>query len=194
MNLARFASLAFILGSLSTLAHAQQPQPTPYAGAPCALTADHLPALRGFYLGMTAEEASALVSPSVEFPRENELGQMRVTLFAINLPVAERDGVAIVRLQFLDHRLADLQITYDRATRFDSAREFSERLSAALNLPREAWRSSGQHYLLECADFRLITGVTASSNVLRVQRHGSEETIQQRRDELERSGRRVFRP
>lgn len=161
------------------------------AAAQCSKKMAEIPAapeLLGFKLGMTKEQIKAHV-PQTEFGRTDDFGVSKTTInpyFDPKIDKTKFEGVRSISLDLLDQRLTSLWIGYDENFKAKNADEFTQLITASLQVPAAAWsswRSRGQQ--MRCADFQLIVQMVAGGPSLRVVDVAAEETVGMRRQEKE---------
>lgn len=186
MRLARiFLPTIFCLLSAASVA-AQTSQQT------CMLKLDEAPSLRGFRLGMTAEQVkSRLPSAAVN---KGSFGHTALTVYHHQLKELGQDytGVNYIELRFMDERVSSVAVEYDGNVRWRSPEEFAAKLSESLKLP-SAWRREqpdGPFMTMKCDGFMLST----RPNFVRLNDLTSEKTFARRHEEAEEEKRRNFRP
>jgi hypothetical protein len=106
----------------------------------CGLTVARPPTLGGLSLGMTREDISAHLR-GLTLPPPDRCGLSYVAIPAGRLAVASREfeGVSLLRLAFLDGRLAYLHVAYEPGFHAKSFDEYLSTLSATLGL-QGRWR------------------------------------------------------
>lgn len=160
--------------SRMTSAATPQPHPATEAGR-CPLTRAQAPPVAGFHLGMTTDEARALV-PSLGSQPADEAGVVRAVLTAAELPRRDppapyMEGVESVALEFAGGRLVYVRANYPVTNRWESPDEFIASLAAKLNI-KGVWKHfyDWEHkdvrdtrelrdLALECRGFRLSAGI-----------------------------------
>ena len=153
----------------------------------CKVTLSSLPAapeLKGFYLGMTMEQAKAHV-PQIVFGPTDLLGSSKTTINPGFDPRADKSKFQDVRsisLDFLDGRLVSLWIGYDSNFKWNGVPEFVSGISQSLSLPNAwtEWKVRGRQ--LRCTDFELTVTTVAQSPSFRILDTAAEETLAARRN------------
>jgi hypothetical protein len=142
----------------------------------CLLTRAQAPAVGGLHLGMTTDEARALV-PSLALQPADDDGTVRAALPSAELPGQNRqlapymEGVESVALEFTGGRLTYLRVNYPVTNRWESPDEFIAALAAKLNL-KGTWKhfydwenkdvrdtKELRDLAIECDGFRLSAGI-----------------------------------
>ena len=153
---------------------------------PCKVSLNSLPAapeLKGFHLGMTMEQAKALV-PQIVFGRTDPLGSSKTTINPAFDPRADKSKFQDVRsisLDFLDGRLVSLWIGYDATFKWTGVPEFVAGISQSLSLPNgwTEWKVRGRQ--MRCTNFELTVSTIAQSPSLRIVDTAAEEMLAARR-------------
>lgn len=154
----------------------------------CTISFSALPAapeLKGFYLGMTMEQAKALV-PQIVFGRTDPLGSTKTTFnpaFDPRTDKSQYQDVRSISLEFLDGRLTSLWIGYDASFKWNSVPDFVTGISKSLALPDgwADWRSSGK--ALTCKDFQLTVSIIAQSPSFRLVDTAASDILATRRND-----------
>ena len=162
-------------------AHMSRMTPSPTAqphtmteSPPCRLTSAQAPSVGGLRLGMTVDEARALV-PSLSLQPDD--GVLRATLSPAELlgqnqqPAPYMEGVESVALEFTGGRLTYVHVSYPVTNQWESPDEFIAALAAKLNL-KGTWKhfydwenkdvrdtKELRDLALECDGFRLSAGI-----------------------------------
>jgi hypothetical protein len=154
---------------------------------PCTLSFSSLPAapeLKGFYLGMTMEQAKALV-PEIVFGRTDELGSTKTTInpaFDPRTDKARFQDVRSISLEFHDGQLNSLWIGYDASFKWNSVSDFVTGISKSLALP-DAWTDSrSRSKALTCKDFQLTISMIAQSPSFRIVDTAATDILTARRN------------
>ena len=180
MRLPQLAPLFILLCAVSTFAQTSK----------CILKLADLPnapELFGFRMGMTREDVKARV-PRVEFGRANEFGVSKASIspdFDPEMDKTSLVGVRTISFDFLDGRLTSLWLGYDGTFKWHTVDEFVKGISPALHLPDawQPWKTRGQQ--LSCADFQMTVGIVSEGASFHIIDLPAEETIANRRQELE---------
>lgn len=127
-----------------------------FAQRPCTLGLSSAPVIRGLSLGMPKADVERI------FGRTATDDTVTVSLFEgriVGPPVKlDMDRLEYISASFIDDRLADLMLTYDRSGRFESSREFAEALADQFSLPRESWVLMGPRASnIMCTGFSITT-------------------------------------
>jgi len=175
----------------------------------CTLRVKDAPALRGLRLGMNVSEVSAHLGGLR--PQLGRCGLSTLYLDGKQLSAAGRgfEGIALVRLIFLDDRVAYLNVGYGREFPFKSFDEYLSTLSSTLGLPGRWRRVAGapdfeRAHAMTCEEFVVAAGRVGS---LYVELHDTEavrtlvrrdmEAGRRQKQEAEREAerrRRSFKP
>lgn len=179
-------SKQFVVASFVVLTICCLPVLVAAQAAPCKVTISSLPVapeLKGFQLGMTAEQAKAH-APQLVFGRTDELGVTKTTInpsFAPRPDKSNFQDVRTISLDFLDGRLVSLWIGYDPSFKWRTIEDFVSGISRSLALPNAwtEWKSRGKE--ITCADFQMTLSLIAQSPSFRIVDTAAAETIAQRR-------------
>ena len=180
----------FLLAILSCLclaaaARAQQSQV-------CTLNVEQSPELRGFRLGMTADQVKARV-PDIQI-RQGEFGSSNASLSSVNfrnLDAGTYKGVNDIYFFFLDDRLMRLSVNY-QSVPWKNTGQFAAKVSETLKLPN-VWRDDqGMNKVLTCAGFDVTAN--ASMNTVTLNTPGYSEIVSGRREQRDEKLRQDFRP
>ena len=165
------------------------------------------PVIRGIRLGMTMNDVLAMFPGS----RENEMVQSALTagensgsfglagflIFPSQYPTKERfSGISSVTFTFLDGRLAQYGVVYDRPP-WPHAADFINKIAGAFKLPTaEYWTADqGVYKALSCDGFKLRTSVNNPGASISVLTSEDPFKIQgDRRAAAEEKQRQEFRP
>src|SRR6476659_6768183 len=145
------------------------------------------PALFGFHLGLTPEQAKTRV-PQVSFGHVDAFGVSKTSInpdFDASIDKASLKGVRTVSLDFLDGRLTSLWFGYDSTFKWATVPDFVAGISQSLHLP-DAWRPwkfRGQQ--ISCADFDMTVTIVAEGPSFHIIDETAEETIAARREAKE---------
>jgi hypothetical protein len=181
----------------------------------CDLNLSRTPEVRGLRLGMTLREATSRFKPS-SLPDAEWCGRRTLEfdwsddLLGQPAPRPEAfEGVRLVRLGFLDGRLAYFRVTYDQRAAPLTPEQFRSTLSSGLALPGR-WRranAAGEYesqYSVSCEGFVIVAGYNAGPYVelhdtgaidllLRRREEGKMRRLREAQEEKERR-RKVFKP
>jgi hypothetical protein len=179
--------LPVILFSLcfAAAAHAQQSQV-------CTLNVEQAPELRGFRLGMTADQIKARV-PGIQI-KQQEFGASYAFLSSVdfhNLDAVAYKGINDIGFQFLDDRLVRFTVNY-QSVPWKTAGQFAAKVSESLKLP-DVWRD-GDNFgkVLTCAGFDVTAN--AGMNAITLNTPGHNEVVKERREQRDEKLRQDFRP
>ena len=112
------------------------------------------PELRGFRVGMTADEVKARL-PKLQLRPADEFGFASLNVFPDYEPGIDKKafgGVRTISFEFLDGRVSSLWLGYDKTFKWQTVNEFTPGITTALKLPN-LWRQKFRTRLLGCADF-----------------------------------------
>lgn len=155
-----------ILFNLPTFAQAKKPIKTPpKAVAPCSLTKDKAPVLRGFYLGQSYQEIAKLV-PGFEKAyfestsgyygeRNSDFRIAHLTSLDTFDELSKQENFLDVTItwQFNDSKLVRLFVTYTEFTP-GNLRNFMQQISEKTNIPIDSFKVTDKHKaLMICKDF-----------------------------------------
>jgi hypothetical protein len=141
-----------------------------------------LPELRGFHLGMTADQVKARI-PQVAFGRTDDLGVSKTSInpgFDPKIDTSSLADVRTVSLDFLDGRVSQLWIGYENTFKWKTIDEFVKGISQAFSLS-DQWSTKGRAQQLQCADFALIVSSIAGGPSLRIVDSAAEQVLAARR-------------
>jgi hypothetical protein len=182
----------------------------------CDLNLARTPEVRGLRLGMTLREALSRFKPSSSLPDAEWCGRQALEFNwsddLLGQPAprpAEFEGVRLVRLGFLDGRLAYFRVTYDQRAAPLTPEQFRSTLSSGLALSGR-WRradAAGEFeplYSVSCEGFVIVAGYNAGPYVelhdtsaidllLRRREEGKLRRLREVEEEKERR-RKVFKP
>jgi hypothetical protein len=174
------------------------------------------PEVRGLRLGMTLREAMSRLKPSSSSPDAEWCGRQTFEfdwsddLLGQPAPRPEElEGVRLVRLGFLDGKLAYFRVTYDQRTAPLTPEQFRSTLTSSLALPGR-WRpadAAGEFeslYSVSCEGFVIVAGYNAGPYVelhdtgaidllLRRREEAKLRKLREAEEEKERR-RKVFKP
>ena len=148
----------------------------------CQLNLSEAPRLRGFRLGMSADDVIIRV-PSIEIPEADEFGFAKGVIYTstANLSANKADfaDVSRVSLSFLDGRLTSILVVYDSSLSWESTDEFVSVISKPLGIPGpwqtfDTWKKS-----VRCNGFRATAGAGVETFIL-LEESGAEQIIKQR--------------
>jgi len=154
---------------------------------PCTLSVSSLPAapeLKGFYIGMTMEQAKAHV-PQIVFGHTDPLGSTKTTInpaFDPRTDKSQFQDVRSISLEFLDGRLNSLWIGYDASFKWNSVTDFVNGISKSLALPDTWTDSRSRSKALTCKDFQLTVSIIAQSPSFRIVDTAATEILTARRN------------
>lgn len=161
-------------------ASAQQPA--------CTIKLDQLtvsPELRGFHPGMTFEQVRARV-PQIQFGVADQVGVVKTSInpsYDRSFDQASFADVRTISLDFLDGRLVNLWIGYEKTFKWQTLDEFVTGMSKSLNLPA-AWPVKRGTRQLTCDGFTVFASLIAGSPSIRIMDDPAQETIATRREEV----------
>ena len=154
---------------------------------PCTVKIEQLPnagELRGFRLGMTYEQVKVRV-PQVQFGQADQFGVAKTSInpsYDRSFDQASFADVRTVSLDFLDGRVVDLWIGYEKTFKWQTLDEFVKGMSQTLNLPT-AWPAKRTGRQLSCDGFSVFASLIAGSPGIRITEDAAQETIAARREE-----------
>lgn len=180
----RYTNLTLaILFSLCVAASASAQQ----GAQQCKVGVESAPEIRGLRLGMTLEQAKSHL-PGLQV-KPSRFGLTTASL-DYPYPVAARatglEGVQSISLEFVDERLSKIGIMYSNSINWQTSRQFSERVAAALKLP-DAWENGSN---MRCEGFY----ISVIPNYISMSEVRPYEIIRQRRAEYEEKERQGFQP
>jgi hypothetical protein len=181
------------------------------AQSTCSLTLEQAPEVRGFKLGQEYEvvkkqipefeKAARVATPAEE---KDELGARSWNLTG-HLIMAGVDrtkyadwlkrmeGVAALKLTFLDDKLAAVAIAYDSSTVWNDPLEFTAAVAKTLKLPRQGWRGKSPTFL-DCTGFTVETDTDYPGPQLVIKYRNLEGELVTRKYENQRKKREAFKP
>lgn len=182
----------------------RQPETLSYARpVPCTLDIAQSPAVGGFRLGMTIDEAQARF-PNNPIPAPDEIGVSTLHLRGINAPAGSAfEGANNLTVEFMDGRLSYIRVSYPATNKWHSMDEFVASLAEHLNLSGTwtrfyDWENKSirdsedlRDSALECKGFRLsagigIEGLGSSGDQtphIELEDNAAAQTIKQRQEE-----------
>jgi hypothetical protein len=185
MRYSRLLPVIFFSLCFAAAAHAQQSQV-------CTLNVEHAPELRGFRLGMTADQVKARV-PGIQINKQ-EFGASFANLASVDfhsLDAVAYRGINDISFSFLDDRLVRFTVNY-QSVPWKTAGQFAAKVSESLKLP-DAWRDGGNFSeVLTCAGFDVIAN--ANTNTITLNKPGYNEIVKERREQRDEKLRQDFRP
>jgi hypothetical protein len=170
---------------------------------PCNLSAVDAPALRGFQLGMTVEEAKGIYNLIDASP--DETGYFEVHAIPLLLPEHTAEGISGLALGFLDGRIVSIIVVYDSKTLWPSTEQLALAISKTLNLPT-SWEKKtnpanpSQQVGLQLRCNGITVGVTpadvspSKTPVLLLFKNDTKAIRDARRAKAEELRRRTFKP
>lgn len=180
----RYTNLTLaILFSLSVAASASAQQ----AAQQCKVGVESAPEIRGLRLDMTLEQARSHL-PSLQV-KPSRFGLTTASLdysYPATAKAAGLEGIQSISLEFVDEHLAKIGIMYLNSINWQTSRQFSERVAAALKLP-DAWENGSN---MRCEGFY----ISVIPNFISMSEVRPYEIIRQRRMEFEEKERQSFRP
>ena len=153
--------------------------------AKCTLKLAELPAateLRGFRVGMTAEQVKARL-PKQQLKPADEFGFTALNIFPDYEPGIDKttvEGVRTISLELLDNRVFSIWIGYDKSFKWQTLDEYATGISAALKLPN-TWRTKFRTLLLDCADFTVAIVPVGGSPSIKITDNAARELLDKRR-------------
>jgi hypothetical protein len=154
----------------------------------CTIKLDQLtvsPELRGFHPGMTFEQVKVRV-PQIEFGMADQVGVVKTSInpsYDQSFDQASFADVRTISLDFLDGRLVNLWIGYEKAFKWQTLDEFVTGMSKSLNLPAN-WPVKRGSRQLSCDGFTVFASLIAGSPSIRITDDPAQETIATRREEV----------
>ena len=143
----------------------------------CKLASARSAALHGLYLGMTREDVTSRLS-GLNFPPQDRCGLSYIAIPARRVIMSSRefDGVSLLRLAFLDGRLAYLHVAYEPGFPVGNFDRYLMTLSSKLEL-QGRWRRASASTGFDNAHSLSCDGLTAVAGYLRafyVELHDTE--------------------
>lgn len=186
----------FIVGVVMVLAAAAPA--LAQGGGGCTLKVGEGPEIRGLRLGMSTAQLRAR-HPGLPALRPDEFGQSHVRLDLRSGVGGEAfAGVTDLRLNFIDDRLVEYQVTYADAP-WENIDQFLAKLGESLSLPA-GWTDAGEkRRKLVCDGLQLDVGAASWSAVsmaayVAVREVGAEAVIARRVAEKRERQRQTFKP
>ncbi len=156
----------------------------------CTLKLAQLPRaaeLRGFYLGMTADEFRSR-APQVKLARTDKLGSSAVNVFPAFEPKIDAASfieLKTVSLEFLDGKLTSLWIGYDSSFKWQTLDELVTGIGSALKLPVAWTGKSARASEIDCDDFKVTVSMIGQSPSLKMVDKISQRVLDKRRADAE---------
>ncbi|MGI8883405.1 MAG: hypothetical protein ACR2IA_04070 [Pyrinomonadaceae bacterium] len=149
----------------------------------CDLTLKDAPNLLNIRLEMSPQETQEAFGGKlkVKVKKEGTFFQNYID----KKPPSFLPNVRAVYLRFFDRKLYQIEIFYQPQTERRTLAEFTEQLSAQLNLPANLWTTEYGKASLVCADFSLV-----ADNVLNPRVQLTDEAIRARFDAAQESKKR----
>lgn len=177
-------------------------------GAPCRMTVAAAPELRGFRLGMTADEAKSLYD-YIRLPQPDESGFFETAIAPWQLSERHRENLSSLKLGFLDDRLVEMRVGYDDKTAWTTPEEFATAIAQLFQVP-DSWQNSKEPSMrpgirwarlsLSCGELGFeiagyqFTGQSFKKPTLSISTAGVNEIRDARRAKTEEQKRRTFKP
>lgn len=184
----KFLTTLFLLSG-ATFVNAQENK--------CTLKINQAPELRGFRLGMTAEQVKARF-PFVRVSEHREFDFLKTAnIYGENLKAMDGfKGIEGLSMTFLDDRIINLNVNYDSSIQWKSEEQFSTRVGDMLRLPN-AWQGSVNTVYgrqLDCDGFQVRTRVNHINLFIPVEYQNSERRQQEQIEKKKEVGRQSFKP
>jgi hypothetical protein len=145
------------------------------------------PELYGFRIGMTLEQAKAIV-PSLQPGQTDDLGFATTSFSPDFNPQIDKTtyvGVRTVSLEFLDGKLFTLWIGFTSSYKWKTLDEFVPGMSTGLGLPVGVWSVNSAKPTVECSDFEIAASMIGGGPSIRITDTTAKELWEQRRTEKE---------
>ncbi len=140
------------------------------------------PELRGFHVGMTAEEVRARL-PKSQFPRADEFGFASMNIFPDyeqGIDKKSFEGVRTVSLEFMDNRVTAVWVGYDKTFKWQTIDEFVTGITPVLKLPN-LWRSKFRNRVLDCTDFTVAVIPVGDSPSIKITSDAARALLDERK-------------
>lgn len=173
---------------------------------PCNMPLAQAPVVRGFKLGMTAEQARASYDYMFSYPEPDETGFFKVRVIPMQLAEPLRNGLRSLGLAFFDNRLVTIEVWYDDTVAWASAEQFAGATSKSLGLPNRWVKTASTNEAaplglnMPCGETAFgVTSVFGTSEpfkspVLFVYERGIKQVRDERRAKVQEMKRRSFKP
>ncbi|HEX8773744.1 MAG TPA: hypothetical protein VF735_09035 [Pyrinomonadaceae bacterium] len=200
VKLSGVSNIEFIEDKPADDSASTQPSNAAPALTACGSTAVPTPELRSLRLGMSWEDYRKIPFGRVQFVNEpDELGVRQEHISrGISLSSQENEklkGLELIRLTFIDDRLAKIELSYDDSVKWGNDLEFTSAIADSLKLPRTGWRG---HFptVLNCEAFKVETYSLGNGigNRLIITKNGLEQEIARRRQQYEEKQKQTFKP
>jgi hypothetical protein len=120
----------------------------------CRLSLSDAPALRGFRLGMSPDEARNVSGGKLKIKIKRE-GSFFGYFIEERPPAFLRD-VRALYLRFFDAKLFQIEIFYEPSASTQTLDEFTAQISAQTNLPAELWTGGQNRAAVTCDEFSIV--------------------------------------
>lgn len=130
-------------------------------GAPCSLKLSDAPILRGLSLEMAKTQVKKEY-PSMIISNHPVISSGIVLNNQIN-NLKNQEDIERITVMFRNDKIFSILLTYTNLIRWNSAEEFADKVSEALNLPKAAPRKAlgGAYYSINCGEFLVRTGINS---------------------------------
>lgn len=156
----------------------------------CTINVAQSPEVRGFKLGQAYD---LLKDANVRLRGDEDgTGTRQVILWNASDSNPRFKGINRLTLIYLDGLLASFQVRYTSDVKWETDDHFAAVIAEQLRLPRAGWVRE-THLTLNCDGF--VVHVYASlGGVLKIERSGLEQEIEQRKEAQEQKKRGRFKP
>lgn len=141
------------------------------------------PGLFGFQLGMSPEQAQAIVGREVKIKIKSKNKGERIFFqnFIGKAPPNSLRGVRALYLRFFDGKLYQIEIFYENTNNLKTLEDFTAALSTESGFSAVAWSNIKGEAVLDCTEFTVV-----ADNVLNPHVEITDENIRKKVEEIRR--------
>jgi len=136
----------------------------------CGLT--KAPGLFGLQLGMSPEQAQAIVGREVKIKIKKKGERIFFQNFIEKMPPNSLRGVRALYLRFFDGKLYQIEIFYEGKSERKTLEDFTAALSSESGFTAAAWSNVKGRAVIDCAEFTVV-----ADNVLNPRVEMTDENI-----------------
>jgi hypothetical protein len=114
------------------------------------------PSLLGLKLNMSPEQAQGVLGKDLKIKFKTRDEKTIFQNYIKNPAPASLTGVKALYLRFFDQRLYQIEIFYEERNGVKTLKEFTDLMSANLNLPVSAWQDVKGKAVIDCSEYTLI--------------------------------------
>lgn len=196
---------AFAMLGCMTIMAVGQARKGANVGAPCRITTNQLPEIRGLRLGMSVADVLAVfpepssrkaIQKAVDDAKKPESYGFAIASLFRSEPQANPNfaGLESIQLELLDERVSSFTVRYDRQTPWDAVDQFAARLAHAFHLPApEHWKTEYGVRVLTCNGFTIFVFLN-NGNGITVKNATAEQVVKDRREAAKEKVRQAFKP